>query len=161
VQALNPAAPLTLEAWVKPTGGAGTTRTVLASRDIGPKRGYTLAAGSDNNWQVWLGDGVSTTWKILTGPAVTMNAWTHLVATVAPVSGAFQVTLYVNGAQAAQQTFTGTYTPNTTRTLQIGAGKTEGIVAEFFPGVLDDVAFYNTALSATRVNAHYTTGKNG
>ena len=40
------------EAWAKPTGGAGTFRTVLASRDLSATvaRGYVLYAGSDNNW---------------------------------------------------------------------------------------------------------------
>jgi hypothetical protein len=159
--ALNPAPPFTLEAWLNPTAGATTLPTAFASRSLSPKRGYSIVAGTNDRWQVWLGDGVSGTWRILTGPAVVLNAWTHLAVTVAPVSGAFQATLYVNGVQKARQTFTGTYSPNTAKPLRLAAGRTESTAAEFFPGSVDDAAVYNTALSATRVNAHYTTGKNG
>jgi trimeric autotransporter adhesin len=45
--------------------------------------------------------------------------------------------------------------------LRVAAGRTEGTPAAYFPGTLDDIAVYNTALSATRVTAHYTTGTTG
>jgi hypothetical protein len=72
--ALNPAVPFTLEAWVNPTGGAGTLRTTLGSRSLSPKRGCSIVAGTNDRWQAWLGDGVSSTWRVLTGPAVGPNA---------------------------------------------------------------------------------------
>jgi hypothetical protein len=157
--ALNPAPPYSIEAWAKVTGGAGKFRTVVMSRDIGPMRGYMLLAGSDDRWQAWVGAG-GTAWKKVIGPSLTLNAWTHLVVTVAPVSGGYQVTLYVNGAQAAQSTFT-TVRANTVRPLRLGAGATEGNPIQYFPGTLDEVGVYNTALSPDRVSAHYTRGTSG
>jgi hypothetical protein len=68
--------------------------------------------------------------------------------------------LYVNGAQAAQQTFAA-LAANTTRPLRFAAGRTESTPVQYFPGTLDEIGFYKTALSAARVNAHYTTGKTG
>jgi hypothetical protein len=157
--ALNPAPPYSIEAWAKVTGGTGTARTVVMSRDISPPRGYVLSAGTNDRWQALIGSG-SSGWRTLMGPNVTLNAWTHLVVTVAPVSGGFQVRLYVDGAQAAQATFT-TVAANTARPLRFAAGRTESTPIQFFPGTLDEIGFYNTALSATRVNAHHTTGKTG
>jgi hypothetical protein len=157
--ALNPAPPFSIEAWAKVTGGSGKYRTVVMSRDISPMRGYMLLAGSDNRWQVWIGAG-GTTWRKAVGPSVTLNAWTHLVMTAAPVSGSVQVTLYVNGAQAAQQTFPKVVT-NKVRPLRLGAGRTESTPNQYFPGTLDEIGIYHTALAAVRVSAHYTRGTTG
>jgi hypothetical protein len=94
------------------------------------------------------------------GPSVTLNAWAHLVLTVAPVTGGQQVTLYVNGAQAAQSTFA-KVVANTVRPLRLAGGHTEGTPNQFFPGTLDEVGVYNTALSPARVSQHYTRGTSG
>jgi hypothetical protein len=91
---------------------------------------------------------------------VTLGAWTHLVVTVGPVSGGVQLTLYVDGAQAAQQTFP-KVVANNSRPLRLAAGRTESTPIQYFPGTLDEIGFYNTALSAARVSAHYTTGTTG
>jgi hypothetical protein len=157
--ALNPAPPYSIEVWAKVTGGAGKFRTVVMSRDVAPTRGYMLFAGSDDHWQAWIGGG-SGSWRKLIGPSVTLGTWTHLVVTVAPVSGGFQVTLYVNGAQAAQQTFA-TIAANTVRPLRFAAGRTESTPIQYFPGTLDEIGFYTSALSAVQASAHYTTGTAG
>jgi sulfur relay (sulfurtransferase) complex TusBCD TusD component (DsrE family) len=157
--ALNPAPPYSIEAWAKVTGGAGKFRTVLMSRSVSPMRGYMLFAGSDNHWQAWFG-AAGTVWRKVIGPSVTLGAWTHLVVTVGPVSGGVQLTLYVDGAQAAQQTFP-KVVANNSRPLRLAAGRTESTPIQYFPGTLDEIGFYNTALSAARVSAHYTTGTTG
>ncbi len=76
--ALNPAQ-VTVEAWAYPTGGQGTFRSVVTSRDYatGNARGYILYAASDNTWQFWLGTGTNE-WDIVLGPAIVLNQWTHL-----------------------------------------------------------------------------------
>ena len=144
--ALNPSV-FSVEAWVYPTGGAGSFRSVLTSRDT-PVRGLSLYASDSNTWQAWLGTGAS--YLKLLGPAVAMNAWTHLVVTY----NGSTASLYVNGSLAASTGLA--YSPNTVRPMRIGAGRTESAGGDYMlPGRIDEVALYGTALSAAAVTTHY------
>jgi hypothetical protein len=144
--ALNPAQ-FSVEAWVKLTGGAGTYRSVVTSR-TGSYSGYILYATAADTWQFWLGAG--TAWRIVSGPAVTLNAWTHLVGTF---DGA-TARLYVNGVLAASSAGAA-FAANTSAPLRFGAGRSESAPAYFLPGSLDELAVYGSALSAARIQAHY------
>jgi LmbE family N-acetylglucosaminyl deacetylase len=142
--ALDPSV-FTVEAWAFPTGGSGRFRSVVTSRDT--SNGIALYAGDANTWQFWLRtNGVDTK---LHGPPVTLDAWTHLAATY---DGA-AARLYVNGNLVASASVA--YSPNTTRPLRIGAGKTETVPAYYFPGRVDDVALYSRALTGTAIRVHY------
>jgi hypothetical protein len=66
-------------------------------------------------------------------------------------------TLYVNGTSNGTPG-TVTLSKNTTRALGIGATDTGGTWAQFFTGTIDDVALYNTALTAAQIQLHYTSG---
>jgi VCBS repeat-containing protein len=164
--ALNPAGSFSVESWSMVTGGAGNFRSVITSRDgiPGDTRGYILYAGSDNRWQFWTGTGGSGgTWDNLTGPAVTLNQWTHVVMTFDAASGpdgngAYNgtKTLYVDGAQVAQAAGR-FYEPNAVEDVHIGAGSDAG--NQFFlPGSVDEVSIYDSALSGADVTAHYDAG---
>lgn len=83
---------------------------------------------------------------------MTLNQWTHLVATYDGTTAR----LYVNGVQAASGAMN--YAANTAQPVRLAAGATETMPRYFFPGRLDEVAIYPTALSATRVPAHYNVG---
>jgi Concanavalin A-like lectin/glucanases superfamily len=146
--ALNPAS-VTLEAWAKPTGGAGTARTVLAAQDT--NKGYLLGIGTDDKWRFTIGTGAATT--VVTGSTVTLSSWAHLVATYNGTTA----TLYVNGISAGSAA--ATVSVNTTRPLGIGASDAGGSWGGYFPGSIDEVALYPSALSQTRVQAHYLVGR--
>jgi hypothetical protein len=154
--ALNPAASFTLEAWAYPTGGAGTFRAVISSRDSSASplaRGYILYASSTNLWELWTGTG--TSFVKLIGPAVTLNAWTHIVATYDGTTAR----LYLNGTLAASGNLA--YTPNASRPLRLGAGRNENNNSDYeFPGRLDELAIYPTALTDTRIQAHHQAATN-
>jgi hypothetical protein len=62
--------------------------------------------------------------------------------------------LYVNGVQVASKALTGGATTSSNPVL---IGSWDG-GSEFFKGVIDEVAIYRSALSATRVQAHSTAG---
>ena len=145
--ALNPSQ-FTVEAWAFVTGGQGTYRSVVSSRDSAPgnARGYVLYASSFNTWEFWTGSGA---WNILSGPAVALNTWTHLVGTY----DGSTARLYVNGSLAAS---TGSsYLQNGQRPLRVASGSNESAPRYFLPGRVDEVAVYGAPLLAARVGAHY------
>ena len=147
--ALNPSA-FTIEAWAYPTGGQGTFRSIVTSRDYAPgaAKGYVLYAASDNTG----GCGRARAANVVYGPSIVLNQWTHLVGTYDGTT----LRLYVNGALVSSNTVT--YTPNTTRPLRVAAGRTESSAQYLLPGRVDEVAVYGSALSAARVQAHYDSG---
>ena len=152
--ALNPAS-FTVEAWAYVTGGQGTYRSLVTSRDIvgGVARGYILYASQDDTWQLWTGSGG---FHVVGGPPVQLNTWTHLVGTY---DGSI-ARLYVNGVLADSAPVP--YQQNTAKTLRIATGATDLTSPQYYlPGRVDEVAVYGTALSATRVQAHYTAGTGG
>lgn len=133
--------------WARVEGGSGSYRAAIASRDVAgtPIHGYLIYAGSDNKWQFWIGDGVSNYQKV-TGTAVTTD-WIHLTATYDGSTMKF----YNNGILVSSKSVS--YQVNTQRPLRIGAGNTEGNPGFFFNGCIDDVRFYDRALSESEIQA--------
>ena len=111
-----------------------------------------LYASSANLWELWLGTG--TSFVKLIGPSVTLNSWTHIVATYDGTTAR----LYLNGTLAASGNLA--YSANTTRPLRLGAGKNETTSDYEFPGRLDELAIYPTALTDTRIQAHHQAATN-
>jgi hypothetical protein len=152
--ALNPSQ-FTIEGWVKPTGGAGTWRTVAASwyelAAGASMRGYWLGIGSDNTWRLGIGNGSTSTNVV--GPAVTLNSWAHVVGTYDGTTGR----LYVNGILVASGA--AAYAANVSAGFGIGAWWSDGSWTGQIPGSLDEIALFSTALSQTRVQAHYLIGR--
>jgi hypothetical protein len=148
---LNPAV-FTVEVWAQVTGGT-SYRSPLTSRADGPQRGYIFYADPSNVWQFWTGSGEQTGWHVLSGPGVVNGAWAHLVG----VFDGFTKKFYLNGQEvaSADNVFVG---PNDEHPLRIGGGATESTGSFFFEGQVDNVAIYDSALSAERIQAHYVTG---
>jgi Concanavalin A-like lectin/glucanases superfamily/Immunoglobulin domain len=142
----------TVELWAKVTGGSGTYRSPLTSRADLPQRGYIFYAEPGNTWQFWTGNGVGTGWDVIAGPAVQDNIWAHLAGVYDGTNQSF----YVNGVLAGSAP--AGFAPNDENGLRIGGGATEGDGDFFFQGDIDDVSFYDKALSEDRILAHYVAG---
>jgi hypothetical protein len=153
--ALNPSGRLTVELWVRLEGGLGTLRSPLSSRHLpaGEAYGYVFSTTLGNQWEFRTHTGLTAN-RVL-GGVVQSNAWTHLVG----IYDGIATRLYVNGA-AVGYPVTNAYAPNTVTPLRIGGGANEGSGAFFWPGRIDEVAIYNTALSPARVAAHHQAGTN-
>jgi hypothetical protein len=137
----------TAECWAMPTAGAGTTRSPLANIYSASFQGFVFYA-LGNIWEVQIGTGTSL--ATLTGPAVVENQWAHLVCTYNGTTASF----YVNGSLVATRTLA--YEPNSLYPLNIGAGANDTTSGNYyFPGRIDEVAFYTNALTLTQVQAHY------
>ncbi|MDB9513854.1 DUF4347 domain-containing protein [Kamptonema animale CS-326] len=130
------------------TGGAGTVRSTITSRETSPLRGYMLYAldsqwllqvGRDpNNNNIWAVAGNST--------SITLNSG---YITSGSYDGS-QNTISVNGTTKSLP-FTNFY-PNTSKPLRVGGGKTEGGVDFLFVGDISEVILYDKALN----NAEHT-----
>jgi uncharacterized repeat protein (TIGR01451 family) len=79
--------------------------------------------------------------------APTAGVWYHVAGTWDAVSKVAR--LYVNGVERASASAPGI--PSGSATLYVGYGQ----FAPWFKGVLDEPAYYSTALSASRIATHY------
>lgn len=159
---INPAGNYSVSLWARVEGAAGTWRSPITSRDFNGSlvSGYNLYAGTNDRWQFWTGSGTSA-WEILTGPAVTLNTWVHLVASFTATSGpdangiyTGTKTLYLNGVSAASGV--GRYKPNARQPLHIGSGGNPGDFSLYpFEGLVDEVRVYNVALEPGQIAAIY------
>ena len=150
-------ASFTVECWARVTGGAGTYRAAVSSRNqvqSSSMGGYIIYATAGNVWSFWTGNGAA--WETLDGPAVVLNEWTHIVATY----NGSDKRLYINGALVA--TTGASVVVNPVRPIRIGGGQNEADPGDyFFMGDVDEVAVYNAALPADRIEYHYGLGAYG
>ncbi len=117
----------------------------------------TRAAGTGNDWEFCAHDGSSGVAyygrngaSLLTVPAITINTWTLLVLTIDSSSGA---KFYVNGVVSSTAPGT-TALRNANGTVYIGK-RSDG---NYFKGYMDDLRFYNRALTAQEVLDLYRPG---
>lgn len=173
----NPAvtltAPFTIEAWIYPTNAsANQLKPILAegfNNSIDPNLGYStstrgtaLGMYSGFLYFVTFNAGGAKA-EIDTGTLV-LNQWHHIVATF---DGATEV-LYMDGVKIgskvpAVDAYGNRYAPDMVSPLVIGGGNELGISGganTLFGGGIDEVAFYNTALTQNQVTNHYWVGTN-
>ncbi len=146
--ALNPST-FTIECWALVRGGENSYRSPFTCREwlSGTYNGFNFYAASNNRWEFWLGQGATA--LVLTGPAVEENAWVHLAATYDGTTVAF----YVNGTLVTNTP--SAYVPNPYMPIRIGAGGSSSGVSVFFRGLVDEVALFDSALSAATIASHY------
>lgn len=143
----------TLEAWVQPAS-IGTNTVIAGPRNtVGANQGpiFTLSIAAGPTWHstIIASDTIATV-DSTTLPAVGVTQ--HIVATW----DGGDLLLYVNGNLEDSASLVGALdTPDSDLFVMIGAGNTP---ANYFDGVIDEVALYEKALSSDRVLAHYEAG---
>lgn len=147
---LNPHGPFTAEAWLKPaTLGADSQdyRTVFSSEGSGPT-GWLLYQQPNHTWAwVIFADNWVSSWLVDAVDAIAADTWYH----VALVSTGSEFFLYVNGQLRASQTWE-VFIPNRDGTADFGWRSDNDWKP--FDGALDEIAFYNKALTQEQVEAH-------
>jgi uncharacterized delta-60 repeat protein len=140
-ESLDTADTFTLEAWVKRSSTSTSGKTVLSK--------------GTGSWQLSFVENKLTLTKSGSGTIATANVSTtditgfhHVVATK---SGS-TVKLYIDRIDRTG-TVTNRTIGNTSTALNIGRN-TAG--SEYFPGLIDEVAIYNVALSPAQVQLHFT-----
>jgi hypothetical protein len=150
--------------WMKWNGGnAGTHKAPLTSRISTPSSGY-ICYVLPTTQQLSFWTGISGSWDTLDAPnnvsgIITANTWHHVAATFDNATK--DKRLYLNGSLVASKTAGGTFAPNTTFPLRIGAGSTEGAGSFWFPGDIDEVAVFNRVLTPTEVTAQFSGATTG
>lgn len=143
-----------VEAWVRSTSTAG-------GRILGFGDGAGSTASATTDAQLYLattgrlvfGVGANKT-VVQSGTGFNNGAWHHVVGTYA--AGTNNMKLYVNGSLVAQgtatvQSFTGSWRAGGETMSGWAGNPTSNVLA----GSLDELAVYPTALTSTRVSAHY------
>lgn len=150
---------LTLAAWVNPNG-SGSSYPIISKWDA------VFLPQNQKSYNIWLSAGnfiftVAATGDDLTGPymnvlstnLVAPNQWTHVAATY----DGSTMKVYVNGRFENQAAFPYGIYPGT-NDLAIGAvvgGDPAGQYSYPFPGLIDEPAIYNRALSEAEILAIY------
>jgi hypothetical protein len=134
---------MTIEAWVNPTALSGW-RTValkgmpgglvyaLYAHDGAPRPSGTVNTGGSDVAAIGTA-------------ALPLNTWTHLAVTF----GAGTLRLYVNGVLAGSRAVSGALRTSADP-LTIGGN---GVWAEWFTGLIDEVRIYNRALTQAEIQA--------
>lgn len=99
-------------------------------------------------WVLW-GNNWVNTFVTDTVDTLTANSWYHVVLTY---DGAAAFALYVNGHLGASAIWSG-FVPNQGGSANFGWRSDNDWKA--FAGTVDDVAFYNQALTPQQIQAHY------
>jgi hypothetical protein len=149
--ALNPNGPFTVEFWIKASNDTASLLSPVNSMSFTTGRIGYLFYQNAAVWQFRVGVSSSTTASVLDGGVVQPNQWQHVVGVFTPTTApAGTMTLFVDGVQVA--TGTGNYEPNTNASFFVGSTASPN---RTFDGAVDEVAFFNSALSASQVATHF------
>lgn len=147
--------PFTLESWVNVPTTFSTNDRQIFSRDTGStatSAWYMQVLAATKQVQVSLRWGTSTkTWNHSSTAAIQIGTTYHVVWSYDKVNSI----IYINGVEDARVAHTDS-AQNVTTALRIGAKG--GTASSFFPGILDELAVYNQALSAATILDHYNKG---
>jgi hypothetical protein len=142
--------PMSLNLWVKRTS-TWAVNTILAKRpDCGGQVHYILQWYETGNWFHFGSSGGLDNGVHTTADKLPLNSWTLISITF---DGAV-ATMYINGAAEASHAMS--FDPNTVPLILGG----EPSCGDFFGGLIDEVKFYNRALSASEIATLYGLGPN-
>ena len=154
---LNPSTPFTIEFLAKPGASGQQSTCVIGSqnRAIG-RSGYAIYQGLNGAfWEAHLGDATTVQLWMYGKTVPEAGQWYHVVLVYDPSLPDYPGRLYVNGVDDldyANSQNNGSLLPNSAAKFEIGSRYGGGVP---FNGAIDDVAFYNYALSLNQVSNHW------
>ena len=139
--------------WFK---GQSATSSASGVGKMAGVRGFMLAVDNGTKAGFWIAPTSSTLESTQYSFTINTSQWYHLVGVYVPSTS---LTLYLDGVQVSQNT---TSIPasqyNASNTLKIGS---RGDTTYFFDGNIDEVAIWNSALTATHVGEIYNATSSG
>jgi len=140
-----------IEVWVQNFENTASPRTVLANQSANGATHFFEFNVVSGNIQLIVG-GVTNSF----GPLGT--GYQHLVFNLKKNGGNTDVTVYKNGTALAPQNYAAALPNFSPQTWRIGARKTAASHDQFFSGLIDEVAFYDTTLTLAQVQTNFTGG---
>jgi pimeloyl-ACP methyl ester carboxylesterase len=140
---------MAVEAWVKPSALTASGITVAAKNNTandtaGP---WAFMVDDTGNPRMFVGNGTTQS-QVICSQAISAGVVSHLVASISGTT----VSFYINGVFASSGTFVQARADSGS---EFRIGRQQG---QWWQGTLDEVAVYNTALSAATVLDHYEVG---
>jgi hypothetical protein len=149
-----------IELWFRSTqanGGTGAqwynAAALVDAAASGVTNDFGVGLASDGRVVAGVGTAGGTDSSIRSQAGLNDGTWHHVVFTRTQTGGA--LALYIDGVQVATGTG-GTNSLTASATLCLARSATGGL---FYAGTLDEVATYNTVLTAAQVTSHYNAGK--
>ena len=153
----------TISAWAKNDGGYGYIfRCSEAVDSTSFKETIGLGIFSNKAYGLLQNGGSFIEYADSSGTTVNDNAWHHFALTISESSGTSTLKLYVDGSLAGSSSLAITI-PNTISVASVGRRpyNSSGTGDLYFGGLIDEVAVFNTALSASQVTNIYKGEANG
>jgi hypothetical protein len=100
-------------------------------------------------------EGGGQTWYGASGGNVVDDQWHHVVVTYEQVGANLKKQCFIDGVLKGSTTHNGTSLEITNNILTLGADGAEWGAWNYYKGAMDEVAFYDSVLSAERVAAHF------
>ena len=138
----------TIECWVR-ANPLARAMCPVGSFTQPPGRGYLFQKSEDGRWYYLLGNGVDQVVYYIDGSDALYTQWVHLAITY----DGYAFFGYVNGQPDAA---IGTdIVPNNVAPLRIGLDQTDTSWSDYWDGDIDEVAYYQKALTSDQIAAHY------
>jgi PKD repeat protein len=141
-----------LETWFQTTTGSGGKLIGFGNQQTGLSNNYDRHIYMQDDGRLVFGVWTGQTNTITTANPYNDGLWHYVVAS----QSSDGMKLYVDGALAGTNPQTGSQAYS--GYWRIGGDQTWGSTSPYFSGKLDEVAVYNTALSATDIANHYAIG---
>ena len=142
-------AKFSIEVWLNPTAATANERTVVTKEDSGGV-GWAMVLNPTTN-TIAIERGNAGSWDMANSTtALKAGTWYHVVGTY----DGSNLRTYVNGTLETTLASSRSL-PVITDNLQLSSSGGSSA----YSGMIDEVAIYSTALSATRIQAHYTAGR--
>jgi len=148
-QSPNGSGSFTVALWAFPTTVGGAHRSPFTSREdnTASVNGPIIYVDPSGQWQYWAGNnGPSGAWNPISAGAAVGNTWTHVAITYDSATTTRK--MFLNGAEAVS--LVGGVSANLLRGTHIGGGADDGN-SFTWAGQIDDVGFWDTALSQAEI----------
>ncbi|MCU0371952.1 MAG: T9SS type A sorting domain-containing protein [Ignavibacteria bacterium] len=137
----------TIEAWVNQTTNSANTRTII-SKGSGNAVSFLFGISSTNRLIFRIG---TTDFINANGGTVPLNSWTHVAVTWSGKPN-YKVKFYINGSQSGDSVISAAVWTNNSDPVRIGAS--QYFTGYVFNGMLDEVRYYNRAISRERISGN-------
>ena len=148
---------MTLSLWMKPISGAPLYEYVVTvPRNTTANEHVFSFQHFENNYLSFSIDGRTTKYALGDINAISYGQWNHVVCVLdGSLSGADRIKIYINGVDETTVTSIGTFTALQNASGGLIIGEEPQSAYNPYKGLLDEVALFNTALSAEKITQIY------